>query len=172
MQQPSATLSKYAFYSTCSFCLNHLYPTPSRNYLVFIRLVFAFFRSSYFGWRFFWLCSRTRYASAWFAHLDFLTRFDFSLSHCLWPQNLYLYDEESRRALGVLLMSLGRKNERFNVQFFVVHIKPFVLSTQRHQQYRQCPSWFFIVERYTFCGHSETEKNQTSLKNQGRQIKC
>ena len=25
---------------------------------------------------------------------------------------------------------------------------------------------------YKFCGHSETEKNQISLKNQGRQIKC
>ena len=35
VQQPSATLSKYVFYSTCSFCLCHLYPTPSRNYFVF-----------------------------------------------------------------------------------------------------------------------------------------
>ena len=32
VQQPSATLSKYLFYSTCSFCLTmcHLYPTSSR----------------------------------------------------------------------------------------------------------------------------------------------
>ena len=30
-----ATLSKYVFYSTCSFCLCHLYPIPSRNYFVF-----------------------------------------------------------------------------------------------------------------------------------------
>ena len=40
MHQPPATLSKYVFYSTCSFCLCHLYPTPSRNSFVFIR-VFA-----------------------------------------------------------------------------------------------------------------------------------
>ena len=36
VQHPSATLSKYVFYSTCSFCLCHLYPTPSRNYLIFL----------------------------------------------------------------------------------------------------------------------------------------
>ena len=34
--QQSATLSKYVFYSTCSFCLCHLYPTPFRNYFVFL----------------------------------------------------------------------------------------------------------------------------------------
>ena len=34
-----------------------------------------------------------------------------------------LYDEESGRTLGVLLMmSLGRKNERFNVKFFSVSL--------------------------------------------------
>ena len=88
LQQSSATRSKYAFYSTCSFCLCDLYPAPSRNSLVFIRLV-CFFRSSYFGWRFL-LCSRTRYASTWFAYLDSLARLGFSLSPCLWPQNLYL----------------------------------------------------------------------------------
>ena len=81
LQQSSATRSKYAFYSTCSFCLCDLYPAPSRNSLVFIRLV-CFFRSSYFGWRFLLLCSRTRYASTWFAYLDSLARFGFSLSHC------------------------------------------------------------------------------------------
>ena len=43
---------------------------------------FFFFRSSYFsGGVFFLLCSRTRYASAWFAYLDSLA-FGFSLSHC------------------------------------------------------------------------------------------
>ena len=41
------------FVVSCYFCLSHLYPTPSRNSLVFIRLVFDFFGSSYFGWRFF-----------------------------------------------------------------------------------------------------------------------
>ena len=35
------------------------------------------------------LCSRTRYASTWFAFLESLP-FGFSLSRCLWPQNLYL----------------------------------------------------------------------------------
>ena len=35
VQQPYATLSKYVFCSTCSFCLCHLYPTPSRNSFVF-----------------------------------------------------------------------------------------------------------------------------------------
>ena len=34
-----------------------------------------------------YVCSRTRYASTWFAYLDSLA-FGFSLSH--WPQNLYL----------------------------------------------------------------------------------
>ena len=33
-----------------------------------------------------------------------------------------LYDEESGRTLGVLLMSLGRKNERFNVKFLSVSL--------------------------------------------------
>ena len=45
-QQPSDTLSKYVFYSTCSFCLCHLYPAPSRNSFVFYSFIF-FFRSSY-----------------------------------------------------------------------------------------------------------------------------
>ena len=34
--QQCATLSKYVFYSTCSFCLCHLYPTPSRNSFVLL----------------------------------------------------------------------------------------------------------------------------------------
>ena len=42
VQQPSATLSKYVFYSTCSFCLCHLYPAPSRNYFVFYSFSFFF----------------------------------------------------------------------------------------------------------------------------------
>ena len=36
VQQPPATLSKYVFYSTCSSCLCHLYPTSSRNSFVFL----------------------------------------------------------------------------------------------------------------------------------------
>ena len=106
VQQPSATLSKYVFYSTCSFCLCHLYPTPSRNSLVFYSFSFFFFVALISRVAFFLLCSRTRYASTWFAYLD-SSAFVFSLS--LWPQNLYLSKDESRRTLRLLLMS-GRKN--------------------------------------------------------------
>ena len=53
VQQPSATLSKYVFYSTCSFFLCHLYPTPSRNSFVFFYSSSIFFRSSYFSGGFF-----------------------------------------------------------------------------------------------------------------------
>ena len=53
----------------------------------FIRLVF-FFCSSFFSGGVFLLCSRTRYASTWFAYLDSLATFSFSLT--VWPQNLYL----------------------------------------------------------------------------------
>ena len=82
VQQPSATLSKYVSYSTCSFCLCHLYPTPSRNSLVFVRFV-LFFRSSYFSGGVFLLCSRTRYASTWCAYVDSLATFVFfSVSVC------------------------------------------------------------------------------------------
>ena len=56
--------------------------------LFFIRLVF--FRSSCFSGGVFLLYSRTRYASTWFAYLDSWATFGFCLSHCLWPQNLYL----------------------------------------------------------------------------------
>ena len=48
---------------SCSFCLCHLYPTPSRNYLVFYSFILfsIFFRSSYFSLAFFFVaCSRTR----------------------------------------------------------------------------------------------------------------
>ena len=41
VQHPSGTLSKYVFYSTCSSCLCHVYPTLSRNCFVFIRLFFS-----------------------------------------------------------------------------------------------------------------------------------
>ena len=52
--------------------------------LFFLFVCFFFFRSSYFSgwWRFFLLRSRTRYASTWFAYLDSLATFGFSLSHC------------------------------------------------------------------------------------------
>ena len=63
VQQPSATLRKYVFYSTCSFCLGHLCPTPYRKAFIFYSSSFVFFRSSYFSGGVFLLCSRTRYAS-------------------------------------------------------------------------------------------------------------
>ena len=52
VQQPSATLSKYVFYSTCFFCLCHLYPTSSRNYYVFYSFT-IFSQLLFLGWRLF-----------------------------------------------------------------------------------------------------------------------
>ena len=46
--QQSATLSKYVFYSTCSF-LCHLYPTSSRNSFIFFSYSIFFRRRSYFS---------------------------------------------------------------------------------------------------------------------------
>ena len=63
VQQQSGTLSKYVFYSTCSFCSCHLYPTPSRNYFVFYSFSSFFFVALISRVAFFLLCSRTRYAS-------------------------------------------------------------------------------------------------------------
>ena len=51
----------------------------------------------------------------------------FSVSLSVTTEFVSLYDEESGRTLGVLLMSWGRKNGEKKV-----HIKPFVLFTQRH----------------------------------------
>ena len=88
-----AALSEYVFCSTCSFCLCHICTLPHLGVILFfIRVVvfLFFFRSSYFsGGVFFLLCSRTRYASTWFAYLDSLA-FVFSLSHCMLPHNWYL----------------------------------------------------------------------------------
>ena len=101
---------------------------------------------------FFLLCSRTRYASTWFAYLDSLAMFGFPLSHCLWPQNLYLYDEESGRTLEVLLMLLFRKNGRFN----------------EHQQYPQSPFWFFMLERYKLCGRIQWDREKPNVAKESR----
>ena len=48
--QPSTTLSKYVFHSTCSFCLCHL-PYPISDFFCFFLFVkyLFFFRSSYFS---------------------------------------------------------------------------------------------------------------------------
>ena len=54
--QSSATLSKYVFDSTCSFCLCHLYPTPSRNYFVSLFVWVFFSQLLFLGWRFFCCC--------------------------------------------------------------------------------------------------------------------
>ena len=82
-------------YNKCYFCLLcHLYPTPSRNFLSFICL--AFFFVPLISWvAFFLLCSRTRYASTWFTYLEPVA-FGFSLSHRLWPHNLYLSRKENQ----------------------------------------------------------------------------
>ena len=70
VQQPSATLSKYVFYTevvvrVLSACVSFV-PYPISEILLFFLFVcFFFFRSSYFSgwWRFFLLCSLARYAS-------------------------------------------------------------------------------------------------------------
>ena len=73
---------------------------------------------------FFLLVSSTRYASTYFTYLDSLARFVFfSVSLSVTTEFVSLYDGESGRTLGVLLMmSFGRKNERFNVKFFSVSL--------------------------------------------------
>ena len=108
----SATLSKYVFFSTCSSCLCRLYPTPSWNYFVVLFVQYLDFSSLLFlGWRFF-CCALVPSTLALDMPTLILYRRGvwFSLSHCLRPQNFYLKDKESGRTLGVLLMSLGRKN--------------------------------------------------------------
>ena len=49
--------STYYFYNTCSFCLCHLHPTPSRNSMVFFYSSSIFFRSSYFSGDVFFHCA-------------------------------------------------------------------------------------------------------------------
>ena len=91
VQQSSATLRKSVFYSTGSFCLCHLYPTPSQNYFVLVGVVFFSVPPFSPVACFLWLCSRTMYPSTWLAYLDPVATLCFSLSHCLWPHNnLYL----------------------------------------------------------------------------------
>ena len=44
-----------------------------------------------------------------------------------------------------------------------------VLSTQRHQQYPQCPCWFFVLKRYKFCGNRlRQRKTKTNAISQGK----
>ena len=82
VQQPSATLSKYAFYSTCSFCLCHLYSTPSRNYFVLYSFSFFFSWLVFLGWRFF-CCALVPGTLALDLPTLILATFGFSLFHYL-----------------------------------------------------------------------------------------
>ena len=63
--------------SACVVCT-----LPHLGIILFL-FVQYFFRSCYFSGGVFLLCSRTRYASTWFAYLDCFATFGFSLSHCL-----------------------------------------------------------------------------------------
>ena len=110
VQQPCATLSKYVVYSSCSFCLLcHLYPTPSRiSFCFFIRLVFFFSQLLFLGWRFF-CCALVPGKLALDLPISILQRLVF-LCLTVTTDFVSLQDEESGRTLGVLLMSLGRKN--------------------------------------------------------------
>ena len=122
--------------SACVICT-----LPHLGILWFIRRVFVFFVALISGGVFF-CCALVPGTLALDLPTLILERglVFFSVSLSVTTEFVSLYDEGSGRTLGVLLMmSLGRKNERFNVKFFFLHIKPFVLSTQ-HQQYPQCPS--------------------------------
>ena len=90
VQQPSVALSKLVLYSTCSFWLCHLYPTPTLLQLSCFSFVNFFFVALIFPVTFIFLfCYSIRYASIWFSYLESFA-FAFSLSHCLWPQSFYL----------------------------------------------------------------------------------
>ena len=83
VQQPSATLSRYAFYNTCSFrSLCHLYATPSRYSFVFHSFS-IFFRSSYFSGGVFFCCALVPGTLALDLPTLILWRRLVSLSHCL-----------------------------------------------------------------------------------------
>ena len=57
VQQPSSTLSKYVLYSTCSFCLRHLYPAPSRFLFFFYSCSICFFVARFSRVPFFVCCA-------------------------------------------------------------------------------------------------------------------
>ena len=77
--------TRYVFYSACSFCLCHLYPTPSRSSFVFICLVCLFFfrNCSFFSGGIF-CCALLPVTLALDlpTYLDSLATFVFSLFHC------------------------------------------------------------------------------------------
>ena len=89
VQQPPPTLaSTYFLPRVLSACVIRT-PPHLGIFLFFYSSGIIFFVALISRVVFFLLCSRTRYASTWFAYLDSLA-LGFSLSHCLWPQNLYL----------------------------------------------------------------------------------
>ena len=71
-------------YSTCYFCLCHLYPTHLGILLFFysFSIFFVALISHPVCGVFVLLCSRTRYASTWFAYFDSTATFGFSLFRC------------------------------------------------------------------------------------------
>ena len=81
VQQSSATLSRYVFYSTCAFCLCHLYLTPSGNSFIFYSFSIIFHRSiSRVTFFFVVVVSYPVYASDWFVCLEPLAFVFFSVS--------------------------------------------------------------------------------------------
>ena len=107
-------LASYFFFQLSPALSRHVsflcrwYPASISEFLSFYSCS-IFFSYLFLRWRF-WLSSHTRYASTWAAYLDSLATFVFSRSHCLTTEFVSLQDEESGRTLGVLLLSLGRKN--------------------------------------------------------------
>ena len=57
VQQPPSNLSKYVLYSTCSFCLCNLSPTPSRDSFVFLFVYVFVFCRAYFSGGVFFCCA-------------------------------------------------------------------------------------------------------------------
>ena len=89
----------FVFFVFLRLCSIHLLLSASAYFVVCVLVSFVsclisesvvfysltwyyFFRSSYFSGGVFLFYSRTRCASTWFAYLDFLGTFAFSLSHC------------------------------------------------------------------------------------------
>ena len=130
--------SKHVFHSTCSFCLCHLYPTPSRNSFVFL-FVFFFFVALFSRMAFCFvvlsypvrshLMYLPRFFSVWFFYVSLSEhRVCMSLGWrikeghrgycwCRWVERTCWFEDNNMvrmknegRAPGVLLMSLGRKN--------------------------------------------------------------
>ena len=82
----------------------------------------------------------------------------YEYSECLFPVGFWVF-----------LWSCGQiKCTKYGRCCCCLHIKPFVLSTQRHQQYPQCPSWFFILERYKFCDHRQWDREKPNVATESR----